>query len=617
MDNESTLAEEFQELKTVVIRFAGDSGDGMQTIGERFTDSSAAFGNDLATFPDFPAEIRAPAGTIPGVSAFQIQFGSTEILTPGDTPDALVAMNPAALAVHLSDLAEGGILVVNQAAFTPANLKMAGYESNPLEEEALTSKYELIQVDINHFTLESLTDVDMSPKDKLRCKNFFALGFIYWIYSRPLDTTIDFVRAKWSRRSPVVAEANITVLKAGYYFGETTETSRNRYMVAKAEVAAGTYRKISGNEALVLGLIAGCEKADRNLLYSGYPITPASSILEMLSAYKHFGVKTVQAEDEIAAIGVAIGASFAGNLGVTGTSGPGMCLKAEFIGLATATELPLVILNIQRGGPSTGLPTKTEQSDLLQAVYGRHSDALIPVIAANSPSDCFETAIEAIRIALTYSTPIIVLSDLYLANGAEPWKVPAVDSLQDIDVPIAKEGRPYKTFHRNQETLARTLAIPGQKGLEHRIGGLEKDEEGSVSYDPANHESMTKLRAEKINRIAKSIPSTKILGEDSGQVLVVGWGGTYGSITAAVSTMQAEGYSVSSIHLRHLLPFPTDLKKIMDRFDKILVPELNMGQLNVLLRSQFLIDTIAYNKVQGQPFKVKELTKKIHELLQD
>ena len=617
MGTESTFAEEFKELKSVVIRFAGDSGDGMQTIGERFTDSSAAFGNDLATFPDFPAEIRAPAGTIPGVSAFQIQIGSTEILTAGDSPDTLIAMNPAALKVHLRDLEKEGLLIVNSAAFTPENLKMAGYESNPLKDPELMAKYEVIQIDINHFTKESLNETELSAKDKLRCKNFFALGYIYWIYSRPIDTTVEFIRSKWSRRSPILAEANIKVLKSGYYFGETTETSRNRYMVSKAVVETGLYRKISGNEALVLGLIAGAKKADRKLFYSGYPITPASSILEMLAIYKHFGVKTLQAEDEIAAIGAAIGASFVGSLGVTGTSGPGMCLKAEFIGLATSTELPLVILNIQRGGPSTGLPTKTEQSDLLQAVYGRHSDATIPVIAANSASNCFETAIEAIRIALTYSTPIIVLSDLYIANGAEPWKIPSVETIPEIKVAFAKEGEPYKTFARDEETLARTLAIPGQKGMEHRIGGLEKDEAGSVSYDSDNHEEMTQIRNDKIARIANSIPPTQLIGEDSGKVLVIGWGGTYGSITAAVSAMQAEGFSVSSAHLTHLHPLPKDLKEIMGRFEKVMIPELNMGQLNVLIRSQLLVDTIPFNKVQGQPFKVKELTKKIHELLQD
>ena len=604
-------------MESATIRLAGDSGDGMQLFGTQLTNTSALAGNDVATFPDFPAEIRAPAGTIPGVSAFQIQIGSTEILTAGDSPDALIAMNPAALKVNLRDLEKEGLLVVNSAAFTPENLKMAGYTSNPLEDTELLSQYEVIQIDINHFTKETLNETELTTKDKLRCKNFFALGYIYWIYSRSIDTTVEFIRSKWSRRSPILAEANIKVLKSGYYFGETTETSRNRYMVAKAEVETGLYRKISGNEALVLGLIAGAKKADRKLFYSGYPITPASSILEMLASYKHFGVKTLQAEDEIAAIGAAIGASFVGSLGVTGTSGPGMCLKAEFIGLATSTELPLVILNIQRGGPSTGLPTKTEQSDLLQAVYGRHSDATIPVIAANSASNCFETAIEAIRIALTYSTPIIVLSDLYIANGAEPWKIPSVDTISEIEIPFATEGEPYKTFARNEETLARTLAIPGQKGLEHRIGGLEKDEAGSVSYDPENHEEMTQIRNDKIARIADSLPPTKLNGEESGKVLVVGWGGTYGSIMAAVGAMQAEGFSVSSAHLTHLHPLPKDLKEIMGRFEKVLIPELNMGQLNVLLRSQLLVDTIPFNKVQGQPFKVKELTKKIHELLQD
>ena len=615
MDSESVKTHGFKELQAVVIRFAGDSGDGMQTIGERFTDSSAIFGNDLATFPDFPAEIRAPRGTIPGVSAFQIQFGSREILTPGDTPDALVAMNPAALKVHLADLADGGMLVVNKGAFTRGNLRMAGYHTNPLEDPHIANKYELVQIDINQVVLESLKDSKLKQRDKLRCKNFFALGFMYWIYSRPLDTTIAFVRSKWGRHYPELTKANIRVLKAGYYFGETTETSRNRYMVTKAEVDSGIYRKISGNEALVLGLIAGSQKANRKLLYSGYPITPASSILETLAQYKHFGVKTVQAEDEIAAIGVALGASYAGNLGATGTSGPGMCLKSEFIGLATSTELPLIIYNIQRGGPSTGLPTKTEQSDLMQAIYGRHSDAPLPVIAANSPCDCFETSIEAVRIALTYSTPVIVLSDLYIASGAEPWKVPDPATIPPIDVDLAEVGKSYQVFARDPETLARTLAIPGQRGLEHRIGGLEKDPYSDVSYDPANHEYMTELRSEKIKRIADSFPPTEIYGESFGDLLVIGWGGTYGAITAACSSLQVEGFSVSSLHLRHLNPLPKDLGEIAGRFDKILVPELNLGQLSILLRSQFLLDTINYNKVQGQPFKVKELVQKIQEVL--
>ncbi len=615
MESESVKTRALKELQTVVVRFAGDSGDGMQTVGERFTESTAIFGNDLATFPDFPAEIRAPRGTVPGVSAFQIQFGSTEILTPGDAPDALVAMNPAALKVHLPDLVDGGMLLVNKAAFTRGNLRMAGYAANPLHDPHITENYELLEVDLNYLVLESLKDFRLNQKNKLRCKNFFALGFMYWIYSRPMETTIAFIRSKWEGPYPELAKANIKVLKAGYYFGETTETARNRYMLAKAEVEPGVYRKVSGNEALVLGLIAGAAKANRTLVYSGYPITPASSILETLAAHKHFGLKTIQAEDEIASIGIALGASYAGGLGATGTSGPGMCLKAEFIGLATSTELPLIIFNIQRAGPSTGLPTKTEQSDLTQAIFGRHSDAPIPVIASNSPCDCFETSIEAVRIALTYSTPVIVLSDLYIASGAEPWKVPDPANIPPIEVAFAQEGEPLQVYHRDPETLARTQAIPGQQGLEHRIGGLEKDPFSDVSYDPANHEHMTRMRSEKIERIADSIPPTKINGESFGDLLIIGWGGTFGAITAACSSLQAEGFSVSSVHLRHLNPLPRDLGEILGNFDKILVPELNQGQLSLLLRSQFLLDIISYNKVQGQPFKVRELLQKIQEVL--
>ena len=615
MESESVKTRDLKELQTVVVRFAGDSGDGMQTVGERFTESTALYGNDLATFPDFPAEIRAPRGTVPGVSAFQIQFGSNEILTPGDAPDALVAMNPAALKVHLPDLEHGGLLLVNKAAFTKANLRMAGYADNPLNDPQISDNYDVLEVDFNFLVLEALKDFSLNQKNKLRCKNFFALGFMYWIYSRPLEPTINFITSKWGLHYSELANANIKVLKTGYYFGETTETVRNRYMLAKAEVKSGIYRKVSGNEALVLGLITGAAKANRKLLYSGYPITPASSILETLAAHKQFGVKTLQAEDEIAAIGIALGASYAGNLGATGTSGPGMCLKAEFIGLATSTELPLIIFNIQRAGPSTGLPTKTEQSDLNQAIFGRHSDAPVPVIAANSPGDCFETSIEAVRIALTYSTPIIVLSDLYIASGAEPWKVPDPDAIPSIDVAFAQEGEPYQVFRRNPETLSRTQAIPGQKGLEHRIGGLEKDPSSDVSYDPHNHENMTKIRREKIERIALSIPPTTIHGPSSGELLVIGWGGTYGAITAACSTLQAEGYSVSSIHLRHLNPLPNDLEEIIGNFDKVLVPELNQGQLSRLLRSQYLLDAISYNKIQGQPFKVRELIEKIHKAL--
>jgi 2-oxoglutarate ferredoxin oxidoreductase subunit alpha len=605
-----------KELDSVVIRFAGDSGDGMQTVGEQFTDSSALAGNDIRTLPDFPAEIRAPAGSLPGVSGFQIQFGASQVLTPGDAPDALVAMNPAALKTNLSDLVPNGVLVVNTAAFTDANLKLAGYEANPLEDRKLDETYEVIRIDLNQLTLDALAENEMSQRDKLRCRNFFALGFMYFVYGRPLDATIDFVTKKWGKRKPEVAEANIRVLKAGYYFGETTETSRNRYQVAKAVVKPGVYRKISGNEALVLGLIVGARKAQRELLFSGYPITPASSILEGLSAYKHLGVRTVQAEDEIAAAGVALGASYAGNIGVTATSGPGICLKGEFLGLAVSVELPLIIIDVQRGGPSTGLPTKTEQADLLMALYGRHGESPMPIVAASSPSDCFETAIEAMRIALVYGTPVMVLSDLYIANGSEPWEVPDLDSIEGIEKAFAKENEDYVVFRRDSETLARTQAIPGQPGLEHRIGGLEKNEKGGVSYDPENHEQMCRLRAAKVARVAKSIPALDVNGAEKGKLLVLGWGGTYGSITAAVNQLRAEGFEdVSSAHLRHLHPFPANLGEVLAGFDRVLVPELNLGQLSFILRSEYGSKIESFNKMQGKPFQVAEMKNRILESL--
>jgi 2-oxoglutarate ferredoxin oxidoreductase subunit alpha len=606
---------ELREKKSVVIRFAGDSGDGMQVVGERFTDTSVMVPNAIATFPDFPAEIRAPVGTIAGVSAFQVHFGSETVLTPGDEPDALVAMNPAALAVHLPDLSKGGLLVVNTAAFTGDNLKMANFPANPLDDPELRNQYEVVAVDITGMTVESLKDSPLSHRDKLRCKNFFALGFTYWVYSRPIEPTIDYINAKWGAKSPDLAEANIRVLKAGYFLGETTETQRNRYHVARAAVKPGTYRKISGNEAIVLGLIAGAKRAGRDLLYSGYPITPASSILEMLAGYKHFGVRTVQAEDEIAAIGVALGASYAGHIGVTGTSGPGMCLKAEFMGLAGSVELPLIICDIQRGGPSTGLPTKTEQSDLLQALYGRHGESPLPVIAASSPSDCFHAAFEAVRIAIHYSTPVILLSDGYLANGSEPWRVPDESSLPDISKPFATVGEPYVSFARDPETLARTQAIPGQPGLEHRIGGLEKDDKGTISYDAENHSRMTALRAAKIEAIAKSLPPLETVGPRSGKLLVVGWGGTRGSITAAVESLRAEGFDVSATHIHHLSPLPADLGPLLAGFEKVLVPELNLGQLSFLLRARFLVDAISFSKVKGRPFKVAEIRERVLELI--
>ncbi|MEC8014391.1 MAG: 2-oxoacid:acceptor oxidoreductase subunit alpha [Verrucomicrobiota bacterium] len=603
----SSPPDSFQEIESAVVRFAGDSGDGMQTVGERFTDSSAFAGNDIATLPDFPAEIRAPAGTLAGVSGFQLQFGSRKILTPGDEPDALVAMNPAALRANIDDLPEGGMLVVNIDSFKKMNLSKAGYESNPLEDEDFRKKFHLVELDLTNLTKDALKESPLKPSDKARCKNFFALGFMYYVYGRPLEPTLKFFNDKWSKRLPDLADANSKALKAGYNLGDTMETARNRYQVSKAPANPGLYRKISGNEALVYGLVAGAQKSKRELLYAGYPITPASPILEGLSALKKYGVKTLQAEDEISAMGMAIGASFAGDLAVVATSGPGMCLKSEFIGLASITELPVIIIDVQRGGPSTGLPTKTEQSDLLQSLYARHGDCPLPVLAAHSPSDCFECAMEATRIALKYMTPVILLSDLYVANGSEPWQIPNVGDLPEIENHFAKEGEELIVYKRNPETLARTQAIPGQVGLEHRIGGLEKSEDGGVSYDPENHEKMTQLRSDKIDGISKSYDPIAIQGEKSGKLLVIGWGGTYGAISSATKMLQDEGFSISSIHLRHLNPLPSDLGEILSAFDKVMVPELNLGQLSTILKSKFVREVIAYNKVQGKPFKVTEL----------
>jgi 2-oxoglutarate ferredoxin oxidoreductase subunit alpha len=602
-------------MKSVVVRFAGDSGDGMQIVGERFTDTSVTVPNSIATFPDFPAEIRAPVGTIGGVSAFQVHFGSTKVLTSGDAPDALVAMNPAALAVHLPDLVKGGLLVVNTAAFTEDNLKMAGFASNPLDDPSLAEKFILIALDITGLALEALKDSPLTNREKLRCKNFFALGFMYWVYSRPIEPTLDYVNAKWAKKLPDLAAANVSVLKAGYFLGETSELTVERYRVARADVAPGTYRKISGNEATALGLIAASRCCGRELLFSGYPITPATSVLETLASYKHFGVTTVQAEDEIAAIGVALGGSYAGKLGATATSGPGMCLKSEFMGLAVTTELPLVIVNVQRGGPSTGLPTKTEQSDLLQALYGRHGESPMPVIAANSPSDCFGAAFEAARIALKYSTPVILLTDGYLANGSEPWLVPDPASLPDISKPFADESKPYVAFARDPQTLARTHAIPGQPGLEHRIGGIEKNEKGAISYDPEIHSLMTSLRAAKVAGIANDLPPMDVNGARSGKLLVLGWGGTHGAITSAVTTLRQEGHAVSSSTLRYLNPLPPDLGELIQGFEQVLIPELNNGQLSIIIRAKYLIDTLSMSKIKGQPFKISEIRDRLLELL--
>jgi len=603
----SPSTDSFEEIESAVVRFAGDSGDGMQTVGERFTDSSAFAGNDIATLPDFPAEIRAPAGTLAGVSGFQLQFGSRKILTPGDEPDALVAMNPAALKSNIDDLPEGGMLVVNIDSFKKMNLAKAGYATSPLEDENFRKKYHLVELDLTNLTKEALKESPLKPSDKARCKNFFALGFMYYVYGRPLEPTLKFFSDKWGKKLPELADANSTALRAGFNLGDTMETARNRYQVSKAPVQAGVYRKISGNEALVYGLVAGAKQANRELLYAGYPITPASPILEGLSALKKFGVKTLQAEDEIAAMGMAIGASFAGDLSVVATSGPGMCLKSEFIGLASITELPVVIVDVQRGGPSTGLPTKTEQSDLLQSLYARHGDCPLPVLAAHSPSDCFDCAIEASRIALTYMTPVILLSDLYVANGAEPWKIPNVSELPVIDTKFADPNEELIVYKRDPETLARTQAIPGQAGLEHRIGGLEKSEDGGVSYDPENHEKMSQLRADKINGIAKSYDPIAVQGEKEGDLLVIGWGGTYGAIFSATKALQDEGFSVSSIHLRHLNPLPNDLETLLSSFKKVIVPELNLGQLSTILKAKYVRDIISFNKLQGKPFKVVEL----------
>jgi 2-oxoglutarate/2-oxoacid ferredoxin oxidoreductase subunit alpha len=607
--------DKFQEIESVVVRFAGDSGDGMQTVGERFTDASVIAGNDIRTLPDFPAEIRAPAGSLPGVSGFQIQFGSTEILTPGDAPGALVAMNPAALRTNLDDLVDGGLLVVDTEAFNPDNLSLAGYDANPLEDPELARKHEVIRLNLTELTKEALKDSPLTMRDKLRCKNFFALGFMYWVYDRRIDTTIGFIEAKWGKKKPELAAANIAVLKAGYFFGETSEIRRNRYQVNRAAAQPGRYRKISGNDAIVLGLLAAAEKSGRELVYAGYPITPASSILEGLAWQKNFGVKAVQAEDEIAAIGIAIGASFAGALAATGTSGPGMCLKSEFIGLAISTELPLLIFNIQRGGPSTGLPTKVEQSDLLQSLFGRHGESPLPVLAASGPGDCFATTMEAARIALAHSTPVIVLSDLTIANGSEPWRVPNLDAFPAITAPRPSPDKPFHIFEREPGTLARRQAFPGEAGFEHRIGGLEKDEKGGVSYDAANHEEMTRLRAAKVEAVADFLPPLDVNGPETGDLLVLGWGGTCGALTAAARNCRLAGHAVSSLNLRHLNPFPKELAGLLGGFTNILIPELNSGHLRLLIRARFGMDAIGLNKIQGKPFRVAEVENEIRRIL--
>ena len=601
-----------ETLSKVVIRFAGDSGDGMQLTGTQFTATAASIGNDLATFPDYPAEIRAPAGTLPGVSGFQVNFSSEDIFTPGDAPDVLVAMNAAALKANLRDLRSGGILIVNTDAFKEIDLVKAGYAKNPLEDGSLAG-YRLYQVEITRLTRAALKETGLPQRIQDRCKNFFALGMMYYLYHRPLEVSNRWIDQKFAK-SPELAEANKLALKGGYAYCEAAEIFQVTYEVPPAHLPEGTYRNISGNQALALGFVAAAQKSGRPLFLGSYPITPASDILHELSQYKNFGIYTFQAEDEIAAIGAAIGAAFAGSIGLTTTSGPGMALKMEFIGLAIMVELPLVVVDIQRGGPSTGLPTKTEQADLLQALYGRPSEAPCIVLAARSASDCFAMAYEAVRLAIKHMTPVILLSDGYIANGAEPWRLPTVEDLAPIDVSFRTDKEGFLPYLRDKDTLARPWAIPGTPGLEHRIGGIEKaDGTGNISYEPQNHENMVRLRAEKVARVAVDLPPAEAEGDDSG-LLVLGWGSTYGAITGAVRRARAEGRRVAHLHLRHLNPMPMNLGDVLSRYERILIPEMNMGQLALLIRAKYLRDVVQLDKVQGQPFKEIEILTKIQEL---
>ncbi len=603
-----------QELERVTIRFAGDSGDGMQLTGTQFTRTSAVFGNDISTLPDFPAEIRAPAGSLPGVSGFQLSFSSNEIHTPGDQPDVLVAMNPAALKTNVMDLPAGGALIVNSDAFTTANLTKAGYTSDPLTDGSLKD-FTLFEIPISTLNARALESLEMTSKQVDLTKNFFALGVMFWLYERSMDPTLRWIEDKFSKR-PIVVEANQRALKAGYAFGETTEIFHTHYRVAPAHLKPGRYRNITGNEATALGFVAASRLADRPLFYGSYPITPASDILHQLSGYKHFGVKTFQAEDEIAAIGAAIGASYGGAMGMTATSGPGISLKSEAMGLAVMVELPLVVADIQRAGPSTGMPTKTEQADLLQVLFGRNSDSPMPVVAPATPADCFDVAIEAWRIALTYMTPVVYLSDAFLATGSEPWRLPDVDDLPAIRVANATDRATFHPYDRDLVTLARPWAVPGTPGLEHRIGGLEKsDITGNVSYDPDNHHRMQLLRAEKVARIADSIPDLVPFGVDHGELLIIGWGSTYGAIRSATERLLAEGQSVAHVHIRHLNPFPSNLGAVLERYDKVLVPEINLGQLLMLLRARYLVDAVGYDRVRGKPFRIAEIHERAEQLL--
>ena len=603
-----------EQLESVVIRFAGDSGDGMQLTGGQFTSETAVMGNDLATLPDFPAEIRAPAGSLPGVSGFQLHFADHDILTPGDAPNVLVAMNPAALKMNLKDLPPTGTLIVDSDAFTDRNLQKAGYAGNPLEDGSLDA-YELHSIPLSTMTIEALKEIDgITKREAERAKNMFALGLMSWLFGRPTEGTIAFLRSKFAKR-PEIAEANVNAFNTGYAFGETTESFSVQYEVKPAALRPGVYRNITGNTALAYGLIAASVKSGLPLFLGAYPITPASSILEELARHKSFGVRTFQAEDEIAAVGAALGASFGGSLGVTTSSGPGIVLKQETIGLAVTLELPLVIVDIQRAGPSTGMPTKPEQADLLNVLYGRNSESPIPVIAASTPSDCFEAAIEAARIAIKYRTPVFLLSDAYLANGSEPWLLPDLSALPDISSPFAtttNSNGDFMPYLRDPETLARPWAVPGTPGLQHRIGGLEKaDVTGNVSYDPDNHDLMTRLRAAKVSGIARDIPELEVDDPDGAELLVLAWGGTYPAVAAGVRRVRAKRKKVAHAHLRHLNPFPRNTGEVMRGYEKILVPEINLGQLVKLLRAEFLVDATGFNLVRGIPFRASEVEQAI------
>ena len=601
-----------EELERVAIRFAGDSGDGIQLTGTKFTESTALAGNDLSTFPDFPAEIRAPAGSLAGVSGFQIHFASQDIRTPADQPDVLVAFNPAALRANIDDLRPNGMLVVNSDAFVAKNIERAGYtETDPLER--LRDRFRVVEVPLTSLTREALRDTKLGAREADRSKNFFALGLVYWLYGRPVESTIEWME---SRFKSDVLEANLRSLKAGIHFGETTELFPVSFFVPKAKIQPGVYRNITGNTALAWGIVAAAVQMDRPVFLGAYPITPASDVLHELARYRHFGIKTFQAEDEIAAVSAAIGASYAGHLGISTTSGPGFILKQEAMGLAVMAELPLVVVDIQRAGPSTGMPTKTEQADLLAAMYGRNSESPVPILAPATPGDCFHVMLEAFRIAVRYMTPVVVLSDGYVANSSEPWLIPDAAALPRTKVEYRTDPSGFQPYQRDAETFARPWAVPGTKGLEHRIGGLETEElTGNVSYRPLNHQRMVDQRAEKVARIAHELPPVEVNGAPSGQLLVVGWGGTYGAITSAVNEARAEGRDVSSIHLRHLNPFPANLGDVLRRFEKVLVCELNSGQLWRLLRAEYVVPAEKLAKVEGQPFKVGEIRAAIERLL--